>query len=254
MPTWMWDTGAGGVRLKETEGEAQERVAVDEQRQEDKKFLKDEARQDAIEGRTELEKQTTAIAGEQWNRYATVFRPFEDKVMADVANNDRYATQVQGAINANIMQKQAGTGTVAQAYGNRAGAITDASAMGAEGVAQTAARGSVEGTNALAAEGSAMMQNVVELGRGGADFAVSGLGQAASLATQQTISDWGFQFGLDKLDVQQQMNNSELNSAQYIQNQNYLTSLFASATGAGAYGVEQGWFSPAASDPVTMKA
>ena len=199
-------------------------------------------RDKALANRTELEKQTTVIAGKQWDRYVTTFKPFEEKVMADVDDNKRYNTQVQGAINANIMQKQTSLGDFAGATGKRSGAISDATAVGTEALAQTGARASVEGSNALVAEGNAMMQNIVDLGRGNADFTVSSLGQAASLATQQSISDWNYKFGMEKLDTLKQMDDSSLDSAQYIANQNYLTSLFSSTTGVMGYGAEQGRF------------
>jgi hypothetical protein len=180
---------------------------------------------------TPLDREIAAISGEQWNRYIESYVPFENKAIADVTDTRRFTPQVQGTINANIMQKASTTGDFARAYGGGKGKAGAIDAVGGGSLAVAAARGAVEGVSGLAAEEAAMTQNVVELGRGGADFAVSSLGQAAGIATTQAISDWNYQFGIEKLDAASSMFGAEMTAGQQIRNNEYMASLISSFGG-----------------------
>ena len=89
----------------------------------------------------------------------------------------------------------------ARAYGRKTSAAADVDRSGAGRASYALGRGAIQGANALATEEAAMTQNIVELGRGTANFATSALGDAARLASQQAISDWKYQFAQDKLDA-----------------------------------------------------
>lgn len=187
---------------------------------------------------TPLEREMAVISGEQYNRWFDVFKPFEEKVMEDVRTTGRYLPQIQGAINANLMQKMSGRGEYAKRYGGQASRAGEVMPQGAIALA----RGQIAGEEALAAEGVAMKQNIVELGRGGADFATSALGTAAGISTRDAISDWNYQFGLERLDTLQRAGEYEMASTERAMTDQYLSSLFASGAGLAMYGQENDWF------------
>lgn len=190
---------------------------------------------------TPLDREIAQISGEQWNRYVEKYIPFENRAIADVTDTRRYTPQVQGTINANIMQKASTTGDFARAYGGGRGKAGAIDAVGGGSLAVASARGAVAGVSGLAAEEAAMTQNIVELGRGGADFAVSSLGQAAGIATKQAISDWNYQFGIEKLDAESGMFGAGMTAGQEIRNNEYMASLIGSFGGIATSMVSGGY-------------
>lgn len=188
-----------------------------------------------IRDMTPLDQEVAKISGEQWDRYVQKFQPFENKVMWDVANTERFIPQELGAINADLAQKQTSLGTYTATAGKRTGAMLNPATEGSGGYAATLARGNVAGLNANAAEKASAMGNVVEMGRGGANTAVTGLGTAAKMSSQSAIDD-----------LQARTNASNFNANASTQdgiNQNaYLTSLFSSGAGVTMYGADKGWF------------
>lgn len=194
------------------------------------------------EDMTPLDRAIANISKDQWNRYVDKFIPFENRAMMDVKRTGLRTPMVQGAIRANLMQQQTPIGEWARLYGKRGGAAGSPTASGAAAIAETAARGGVAGEQAIATNRAAATQNVVEMGRGGADMAISGLGQAAGLATQQTISDWGYQNDQQRLDTNQAMFDASLSANNTIASRKYLSGLFQSATALVGYGAKNGWF------------
>jgi hypothetical protein len=194
----------------------------------------------AYEDMTPMDREVAKISAEQWNRYTERFRPFENRVMWDVGNNERFAPAVQGAINANIQQKGGSWGERVASGGAGSGALLDTG--GAIKLSRSLAKGGVTGQQELEREKGLMTQNLVTMGRGGGDIAASGLGTAARTATQTAISDWQYDQGLSDLDTRQGMTNSAISTAQRIQTMGTLSDVFSSGAGLAMYGGEKGWF------------
>jgi hypothetical protein len=194
----------------------------------------------AYDDMTPMDREVAKISAEQWNRYTERFRPFENRVMWDVGNNERFAPAVQSAINANIAQKGGSWGERVASGGAGSGALLGTG--GAIKLSRSLAKGGVTGQQELEREKGLMTQNLVTMGRGGGDIAASGLGTAARTATQTAISDWQYDQGLSDLDTRERLTDSALSTARYVSQMGAISDLMSTGTGLAMYGANKGWF------------
>lgn len=188
-----------------------------------------------IKDMSPLDQEVTKIAGEQWDRYVTKFRPYENKVMWDVANTERFLPQQLGAINADLTQKQTSLRNYATIGGGRTGALLSPETSGAGNYAATLARANVAGVQGNAAEKASAMGNLVTMGRGGGTMAATGVGNVASNAAQGAINTLRTNTAADTF-------NADVRTQDSLNQNAYLTSLFSSGAGVTMYGADKGWF------------